>query len=341
MIKVIAVLFCCCGVVVCSAGVMGAANCTDDCSFLARASSALLGVQDLCSGGAECAPGDECSAGAACAPGAHASAATACADDQGCADEPASDFAFDRMATSAFRFTPEQRKAMVDHVLDLTAHEDEDARFTLSVTDIGAAAGLELTRADTTAVLDVLREEGILKGGGRCADYGACSIYGDLGGAADDVLAMYHREKTLDGADTGHAPMPPFTALRFDGAPVSTQDWGERPVLLTTLAVHCRHSYDTIPLLAELAARHGREVEIVAILVNSGSVEDVNQSLQDYSFDHPVWVAEGDALSEVLGTHLVPTHHFIDPQGRLTERFVGFKDGDTLQGAVERLLAAD
>ena len=73
----------------------------------------------------------------------------------------------------------------------------------------------------------------------RCAEYGACSLVGDLSGASSDVLSMYQKEKASDGTLFTDESLPVFAAVGLDGEPVSTEDQIGKPTLLVFLAGHC------------------------------------------------------------------------------------------------------
>ena len=58
----------------------------------------------------------------------------------------------------------------------------------------------------------------------RCADYSACSLYGDLSLATDDILAMYEREQSEDGQRFTDFSLPAFEAYDLAGDPVRSMD---------------------------------------------------------------------------------------------------------------------
>ncbi|MEE8277941.1 MAG: heavy-metal-associated domain-containing protein, partial [Thermoanaerobaculia bacterium] len=132
--------------------------------------------------------------------------------------------------------------------------------------DVVEATGVELSIADTPvlqrAVLTKLADDPRgqkLLAGSRCSDYGACSLWGNLAGASGDTLAMYEREKALDGKIFDDFAVPAFEARNLAGEVVRSSDLVGRPAIVAFLAVHCNHSMDTFPILQELHRRYGQE----------------------------------------------------------------------------------
>ncbi len=97
--------------------------------------------------------------------------------------------------------------------------------------------------------------------------------------------------------------------------------------VLAFLAVHCNHSMDTLPILEDLHQRYGPEgLQVVGILVNSGSVEDANGWIPYFDPGYPIWVYSDDSLGDLVGSHLVPTYLLVDEDGIVRKKLVGFKN---------------
>lgn len=223
------------------------------------------------------------------------------------------------------------------------------------VRDTATSETIRLSRAEMEKALGFRPEEQILmdalavvfpdavSGGGatRCADYGACSLYGDLSSAEGATLAMYEDEKRQDGLRFDDSTLPSFTARTLDGEQVSSTDLRGQPTLVVPLAVHCSHSYDTLPILHDLTHAYGpKGLRVVGLLVNSGSAADVTQSLQGFPACHDIWVTEGDSVGKLLEARLVPSHLLVTDDGRVVRKFVGFKNSGMLKGAIEELLGS-
>lgn len=226
------------------------------------------------------------------------------------------------------RLTPEQVELVAGYVAGyILEHEEIPDGDTIE-----EATGVELSIGDTPilqqAVLAELADDPRgqeLLAGSRCSDYGACSMWGTLAGASGDLLALYEREKALDGTRYEDRALPRFTARDLEGRTVASSDLLGRPAVLALLSVHCNHSMETFPVLQELHRRYaGEGLQVVGVLVNSGSVEDAAGWVPHFAPEHPVWVVEGDGLGDLVGSHLVPTYLLVDEHGMLRELLVGF-----------------
>lgn len=210
---------------------------------------------------------------------------------------------------------------------------------------IAEATGVQVSISDTPVLQKAVADKlaGDLRGqkllsGSRCSDYGACSLWGNLATATGSTLAMYEREKALDGSTYDDFALPAFEALNLAGEKVRSTDLVGRPAVLAFLAVHCNHSMDTFPILQELHRRYGKQgLQVVGILVNSGSVEDAKGWVPDFAPEHPIWIYETASLGDLIGSHLVPTYLLVDGKGRVRKKIVGFKDQATVLAELKLL----
>lgn len=175
---------------------------------------------------------------------------------------------------------------------------------------------------------------------GRCADYGACSLHGNLAYASGDTLAMYADEKKEDGTLFTDFTMPEFTALTLNGMTVSSGDLRGEPTVVAFLAGHCSHSHDSIPILNDLASGDAPAgTRIIGVWVNSGSVEDVASWMPTYTPTYEVWVHEDAGVGDAIGSHLVPTWFYLTPSGDVLGKLVGYKSPDQVRTWIEKLSA--
>lgn len=237
------------------------------------------------------------------------------------------------------QLTPEQVEQVAEYV---ASHIIEKEEIPDGPT-IEEATGIDLSIGDTPilqqAVLARLADDPRgqeLLAGSRCSDYGACSMWGSLAGASGDILALYEREKALDGTRYDDRALPAFEARNLAGETVRSADLVGKPAVLALLSVHCNHSMETFPILQELHSRYsGEGLQVVGVLVNSGSVDDANGWVPHFAPEHPIWVVEGDSLGDLVGSHLVPTYLLVDERGRVRELLVGYQE----QASTETQLA--
>jgi len=200
----------------------------------------------------------------------------------------------------------------------------EKTGVTVPDTELGRVQGAVIARmqAEHPDVLAQLEP-------GRCAEFGACSLQRNLAGATGELLEMYEREKAQDGKLYDDFPLPEFEARDLQNKVVHSADLRGQRTLLVLLAGHCNHCHDSLPILQEVQDTWSdRGVRLVAVVVNSGTVESVNSWISHVEPRHEVWVYEDDSLGELVDSHLVPTYLFIDADGQVVEKLVGFKEKD-------------
>ncbi|MGH9382313.1 MAG: cation transporter [Thermoanaerobaculia bacterium] len=234
----------------------------------------------------------------------------------------------------------------IDQVADFVAEQLLDQGSVPAEENIQAATGLMVSVADLPAVqaavvtrlaADPRGQE--LIAGSRCSDYGACSLWRNLAGATGEELKRYEREKSRDGERLDGTPLPKFTANDLDGREVRSRDLAGRPALVTLLAVHCTHSMDTFPVLQELHRQFGPQgLQVVGVLVHSGSAEDAQSWVPRFAPEYPVWVHEDASLGDEIGSRLVPTYLLVDAEGRMRQILVGFKSREQVAAAVQSSL---
>lgn len=251
-----------------------------------------------------------------------------CSTEEACELEPAGDLAPDPL-----------RDELVAHLRHLEAQAGDD-EMRLDPSELKGALGFRPSTPLLMEAISIVWPEAEVKGGSsRCADFRACSLYGDLSNATGEQLEMYTDEKALDGVDFEPRPLPPFEARDFAGAKVTSADLRGTPTLLVPIAVHCRHSYQTLPILHDLAHRYrSKGLRIVGLLVNSGAPEDAVLSLKGSPECHDFWVTEGDSAGKLLATRLVPSHLLVNEEGEIERKLVGLKKTAALTAEIERLL---
>ena len=150
---------------------------------------------------------------------------------------------------------------------------------------------------------------------------------------------MYVREKAEDGKRYQDRSLPSFEAVDLENTRVISDDLRGSPVVLAFLAGHCTHSLDSLPLLQEVSRTYrSRGLRVVTVIVNSGTADDVGEWISHYEPEYDVWVVDDDSIGNAVGAHLVPTYLFLDPEGRVRQKIVGFKESEELLGWISGMM---
>ena len=176
-------------------------------------------------------------------------------------------------------------------------------------------------------------------GGGYCSKFSACSVDRDLSGATGEELERYKLEKSQDGTTFTDFMAPDFTLPTTDGKEITLSDYQGKPVAVIFLSGHCSHSLDTLPILTELTKKYeSRDLVILPVYVNSGSVEDVKTWSSEMNLGYPLIVSKNKDLSKAYNSRMVPSTFLIDREGRVVKKLVGYKDKSILDQAFNGLV---
>ncbi|MFQ5605693.1 MAG: peroxiredoxin family protein [bacterium] len=180
---------------------------------------------------------------------------------------------------------------------------------------------------------------GRLSGGSYCSKFSACSVDRDLSGASGEELERYQFEKSQDAKPFENFHAPDFTLPTTHGRQASLSDYRGKPVALVFLSGHCSHSFDTLPILAELHKKYDRnELVILPVYVNSGSVNDILTWSSKMKLGFPLVVSPNKKVSNAYHSRMVPSTFLIDRQGQVIKKYVGFKNKDVLDRAFSKLV---
>ncbi|MGH7449897.1 MAG: peroxiredoxin family protein [bacterium] len=264
-------------------------------------------------------------------------ASASCADNPGCNVSIGSE--------SDAKFTANERM-IIDYVCDRIVAEGKVPNF--SNAEIEKATGVSpegISESKLTAgVLAELARRNVdvdcLAGANNCVKFSACSVDRDLSSATGEELERYTQEKSQDGAAFKDWHAPDFTLPTTAGHRVRLSAHRGKPVALVFLSGHCNHSHDTLPTLAELKAKYeSRGLVLLPVFVNSGSAEDLNSWTSELNLGYDLLVSEGKEISKAYDSRMVPSTFLIDREGRITKKFVGYKDKSTLDRAFGELVS--
>ena len=243
------------------------------------------------------------------------------------------------------KFSEGERK-LIDYVCDRVVSEGktnfDDVDFEK---EIGVpVAGLNQQTLQVGVMAELNRRNfkfSSLGGGSYCSKFSACSVDRDLSGASGEELDRYKLEKSQDGDTFTDLSAPDFTLPTTDGRQVTLSDYRGKPVALVFLSGHCSLSFDTLPILTELNKKYGSEdLAILPVYVNSGSVNNVLTWSAEMNLAYPLIVANSKDLSKVYNSRMVPSTFLIDRNGKVTKKFVGYKDQALLDRAFAELVGS-
>lgn len=108
--------------------------------------------------------------------------------------------------------------------------------------------------------------------------------------------------------------MPDFTVETLDGEPMRLSDFRGRLVVINWWSITCAPCIDEMPGLNTLVAKYDPE-EVVFLAIAPDTRAEVQEFLQEYTFDYPQTLADETVTTLFEGPF--PQHLMIDEEGRV------------------------
>ncbi len=133
-------------------------------------------------------------------------------------------------------------------------------------------------------------------------------------------------------------PMPAFAGTTLEGSQFSSADLAGKPAVINFWASYCIPAcVDEHPVLLDLAARHGSELQMVGVLVDDAP-DDARGFLARYGeVSWPNMLNADGAISIDYGVTGPPETFFVDAQGIVVARHWGPLTGEVVASQLAAL----
>jgi cytochrome c biogenesis protein CcmG/thiol:disulfide interchange protein DsbE len=112
-----------------------------------------------------------------------------------------------------------------------------------------------------------------------------------------------------------------------------------KPVIINFWASWCGPCRQEAPELVRLYEEYKGEVEIYAInLTNSDDIPSVKQFVKEFGFEFPVLLDEDGSVSNAYNVIAIPTTYYIDRNGVVVSKTIGFASKTELETNFKRLV---
>lgn len=133
---------------------------------------------------------------------------------------------------------------------------------------------------------------------------------------------------------------PAFTLFDISGKPVSLADFRGKVVVLDFWATWCPPCRREIPDFIRLQNEYGsRGLQIVGLALDEP--EKVQAFAAQNGMNYPVLLGTDDVSMKYGGIESIPTTFIIDRQGRIVNKFVGFRTKAEFEEEIKKLLQHD
>ncbi|GHV02526.1 hypothetical protein AGMMS49521_4410 [Campylobacterota bacterium] len=118
---------------------------------------------------------------------------------------------------------------------------------------------------------------------------------------------------------------------------------GKKPVLFAFFTTICPECAKEIPHLIDLKERYGESVDLLGVLVENRSAEEVADFVAFHQINYPVIVGAGAfrLADAVGGVRLIPAIHIYDDSGAYVTHFVGPVPQEMLETRLNSLIKAN
>ena len=142
-----------------------------------------------------------------------------------------------------------------------------------------------------------------------------------------------------DSKDKTFEQAPDFTLLDIDGSERTLSDFSGKVVILDFWATWCPPCRAEIPHFIELYDTHkDKGLEVIGVSLDRNAERVIGAFAEENRINYTLLVGDNDVTDLYGGIMSIPTTFVIDRDGRITERFVGYRDKEVFEEAIKELL---
>ena len=132
---------------------------------------------------------------------------------------------------------------------------------------------------------------------------------------------------------------PNFTLPDLNGKPFTFSNLKGKVVILDFWATWCPPCRAEIPHFKSLYSQYkGDGLEVIGIALDQGGANVVRPFAEDFQINYPILIGNQRVTEDYGGIRGIPTTFIIDRQGRIVEKFVGYRDKEVFESVIQDLL---
>jgi thiol-disulfide isomerase/thioredoxin len=145
--------------------------------------------------------------------------------------------------------------------------------------------------------------------------------------------------RRMTTAQAGPNTAPMFSIRTLDGKVTKLADLRGRPVVVDFWATWCRPCRASIPHLSQMQDRFAnRGLVVLGMALDDGDPQKVREFANKLGVHFRVGMADEKTLDDYGPIRSIPTTIFVNRQGEIVRRVVGYIDEETLETYVREIL---
>ena len=134
------------------------------------------------------------------------------------------------------------------------------------------------------------------------------------------------------------SPAPDFALPDLEGKTVRLSDFKGKVIILDFWATWCPPCVKEIPHFIELYEQYKENgFQMIGIAIQSGSASNVRQFAEEHGINYPILMGNREITREYGGINAIPTTFVIDRQGRIVEKYIGYRAKEIFEKQLKAL----
>jgi cytochrome c biogenesis protein CcmG/thiol:disulfide interchange protein DsbE len=145
----------------------------------------------------------------------------------------------------------------------------------------------------------------------------------------------------VGGDEETEQPMAPDFELKdLDGVTHRLSDYRGNVVIVDFWATYCKPCKEEIPHFIELIDEYGDE-NLAILGISLDGAEKAKRFMKDVKINYPVLLPEATVVKAFGGIKFIPTTFIIDPEGRIVQKYIGYRSKATFLADIKPYFSSE